>query len=88
MTDTIDHSRKVKRAYAIARIGAHPASRRAMLDHVPDSALDALTAAQLAELLDAMWSLAQDSKALADREAIQDGGVWDSKRQMRREFAA
>lgn len=88
MTDIIDHRRKVKRALQIAAIGAHPLSASTMLDAMPASALDALTGAQLAEMIDAMWAVAGASKALAESAAIENGFIWDARRGVSKDIAA
>ena len=87
MSTMVDHSRKVKMALGRARVGSHPASRAAMLDAIPRSALARLTAADLAEMLDAMWSVTQRSKVPAAREALDEGIVWDAAQQRHREIA-
>lgn len=59
-----------------------------MLDAIPAEVVAALTSRQLAALLDAMWQTACASKALANREAIAEGAIWDARRGQMREIAA
>lgn len=80
MTTDTDHPIKVNRAMSLASIGAYPESARAMLRAIPHIVVAALTAKQLAALMDANWTLAQASKAIAERAVIEDGGVWDATR--------
>lgn len=88
MTQTINHARKVNRALALSGIGAHPQSASAMLSAIPDEVIDALPARLIAQILDANWTLAESSKAIAEREAVQQGCVWDAKAQRHRDIAA
>lgn len=54
---------------------------------VPDSVVARVSSRELAELIDAMWTLSQNSKSIAEAEAVSDGRVWDSKKQEFRELA-
>ncbi len=80
MTTDTDHTIKVNRAMSLAAIGAYPESARAMLRAIPTIVVAALTSRQLAALLDANWALARNSKAVAARAVLDDGGVWDATR--------
>ena len=73
MTNTINHSIKVNRALRKSVIGRYPGSALAMLDAIPLEIIDSLSSNKIAQLLDANWHLAKQSKALAAREAIEDG---------------
>lgn len=75
----MDHTIKIKRALRLSTIGANHASANAMLDFVPAAIIETLPARKLAEMLDAMWQLAGNSKAVAARDAIKEGGVWDDR---------
>lgn len=77
---------KVNRALKLCDIGAHQVSAAAMLDAIPDAIIEALPARMIAQLIDANWALAQDAKAIAVRDAIEDGAVWDGHKM--REIAA
>lgn len=79
---------KVRRALSRAAVGRYPASASVMLDRIPTSTRAALTSAALAELLDSLWVASQGDKALAIRDAITEGAVWDGERQALREIAA
>lgn len=79
---------KINRAMKMARIGSNPGSASDMLAAIPASTIAGLTARQLAELLDAMWSLAQASKAIAARDACAEGAIWDAQAQQMRELRA
>ena len=72
---------KIERARKLSLTGNYPASFGAMLAAIPASIVDALTSRQLAELIDANWTLAQASKAIANREALAEGAVWDARAQ-------
>ncbi len=72
---------KINRALKLSAIGRYPGSADAMLDNVPRSVLKALTAQELATLLDAMWDTCQEAKGLAARDAISEGVIWDTRRQ-------
>lgn len=78
---------KINRAIAAATIGGCPASASAMLDAIPADVVAALPSRLLAQLVDANWRLAEASKALANADAIADGGVWDARRQALRLLA-
>lgn len=82
------HTIKINRALAGAAIGRNPGSALDMLAAIPATVIDALPARLLAELLDANWSLAQASKALAHTDACAEGAIWDARRQQLREIAA
>jgi hypothetical protein len=58
-----------------------------MLDAVPPAILSALPSAALADLLDAMWQLAERSKSAAIAAAIDDGALWDARAGRLREIA-
>ena len=72
-----DHSIKVNRAFSLAGIGRYPGSASAMLQAIPPAMIAALTAAQIAAIMDANWALAQASKAIRATEALVEGGIWD-----------
>lgn len=76
------HQIKINRAVKMARIGAYPNSASAMINHIPDTVISALPARLIAAQIDALWDACQASKAIADREAIQNGFVWDSPRNL------
>lgn len=86
MTNNTNHAIKVNRAVKLSAIGSNPRSCAAMLNAILLEVIDALPARAIAKLLDANWQMACASKALAIREAIQDGAVWDGSKH--REIAA
>lgn len=86
MTNNTNHAIKVNRAVKMSMIGAHTGCVQAMLAAIPAEVIDALPARAIAKLLDGNWQLAQASKALAIREALQEGAVWDGAKL--REIAA
>lgn len=101
MQTLANHATKVNNALALSRIGGWTgsndhdtmqgpchASALAMLDAIPDEVIAALPARLLAQLIDANWALAQQSKAIAAAEAIAEGAVWDARSQRLREIAA
>lgn len=79
---------KIKRARAAATIGRYPASFDAMLARVPADVVAALTSAQLAQMLDALADACDASKALAARDACDEGAIWDARANRLREIAA
>lgn len=81
------HEIKINRALRLAEVGRYPASASAMMDAVPASARANLTSQELAELLDAMWGVAERSKAIAAREVIDNGRIWDAREQCHRALA-
>lgn len=78
---------KIERAVKLSKIGAYPATFSALLAHVPQTLVDTMTSRQLAATLDALFACAQESKALAAREAIQNGFVWDARQNRSRDIA-
>lgn len=80
------HDIKVNRALRLSKTGRYPASANAMLAHVPEAVIATIPGQQLAELIDAMWDCAQASKALAAREILAEGAIWDGQRQRLREI--
>lgn len=72
---------KINRARHLSTTGRYPASFDAMLAAIPAPVVTGLTAKALAALIDAQWIACQDAKAIAEREAIDAGAVWDARRQ-------
>lgn len=72
---------KLSRARRLCDTGRYPATYDVLLDHVPDALIDRLTAAEIAEMIDAMYRCSARAKALAARDAIDEGCVWDARRQ-------
>ncbi len=73
------HAIKINRALRASKVGAFPGSAAAMIVHLPTSLIESLTGQQLGEMLDALWRVAGASKAIAAREVIADGCVWDDR---------
>jgi hypothetical protein len=71
---------KITRAIRKSHIADCPSSVMAMVDVVPMSVVGALSSAQLADLIDGLWRVCQTSKSIAEREAIDAGAVWCSRR--------
>ena len=78
---------KIDRARRLSGAGAYPATCAAALANVPASIVAALPARMLAELIDAMSAAHQSGKALALREACDEGAVWDARDGLLREIA-
>ena len=78
---------KFTRAATLSKIGSTPRSFEDMAAYLPDSVIKSLTSTQLAEMIDALWTCAGDAKAIAAREAIEAGCVWDAKRGTSRDLA-
>lgn len=77
---------KYSRSKDAAKRGEYNNSFDAMYREIPESVKAALTSKRIAELVDAMWNVAQKSKAIANREAIEIGAVWDEKAQKHRDI--
>lgn len=88
MPTMANHAIKINRALRLADVGRYPETARAMLRALPASALDKLSAREIAEMLDAMHALTERSKAIAERDACEAGLVWDARRDEHRELAA
>lgn len=58
----------IDRAMRKSETGRYPATWEAMLRHVPQSVIEALTSAQLADLIDGMERLARNSRAIGAKE--------------------
>jgi hypothetical protein len=71
---------KYRRACVKARVGRFPTSAGAMIDRIPPDVLTALSGAQIASLMDAMWDACQEAKDIAIRDAVADGAVFDGHR--------
>ncbi len=82
------HAIKINRAQALSTTGPYRATFAALLDAIPAPVVAALTAHQLAELIDANARLADASKAIATREICDNGFVWDSRRGASRDLSA
>jgi hypothetical protein len=78
----MQHDIKINRALRSAAIGRFPGSVAAMLGALPRGVIASVSSRVLADLLDAAWALAQESKAAALRDAIDEGAIWDSRRQV------
>lgn len=79
---------KITRARRLAIIGNCPGSFAAMVEAIPAAAIAALSSKAIAAVVDANWQLASASKAIAARDAISEGGVWDSREECFRALAA
>lgn len=79
---------KINRARKLSAIGDVPGSFYAMVERVPAAVTAAITSRQLADMVDAMWAACQEAKALAEKEAIDQGAVWDARSQRLRGIAA
>ena len=71
---------KYMRTKSRSAIGIYHASFEAMWDNIPIEIKKALPSKMLAKLIDANWRLSSASKALATREIIENGFLWDAQR--------
>jgi hypothetical protein len=62
------HAIKVAKAASASEIGDCPRSVDAMLSYVPAAVISKVNSAELADLIDAMWSACQSAKAIAIKE--------------------
>lgn len=76
---------KYNRTRQKSKIGDSPESFSAMWAHIPASVRESLSASKLADLVDAFWDCAGQSKMIASDEAIENGFVWDRKRNIARD---
>lgn len=67
---------KLTRAAKVAKIGNYPSSFSAMAKFLPESVITKLSSREIADMIDEMWSLANNSKSIATDEAIENGGVY------------
>lgn len=79
---------KVNRALKIATIGDCPGSASDMLGLIPAAVIQQVNSRTLAALIDGMWQACQASKAIAAREAIDEGAIWDARRERMVELVA
>jgi len=80
---------KIATALKTAKIGdcVHTALHLLEVAALPDDIMSGLTGKQIGAMIDGLWRVAQNSKAVATREAIDEGAIWDHKRQALREIA-
>ncbi|TAW50589.1 hypothetical protein [Rhizobium leguminosarum] len=71
---------KINRAAKFSKVGAWPGTFTSLLAYMPPTLLDAMTARQIGLAIDALYDCAQKSKAIAEREALDCGVVWDEVR--------
>jgi hypothetical protein len=83
----MSHQVKIERARRLSTIGQYPASFSAVIEAINEDAIAALPSKTLAKLVDSIWRSWGDTKALAEREAIADGGVWDTRHNVFRGLA-
>jgi hypothetical protein len=79
---------KIERAMKLASAGNFPATFSGLLAHIPQGLVDTMTSRQLASTIDALYTCAQESKAFAAREAINNGFIWDARQNRSRDIAA
>jgi len=70
---------KVIRAAKISKIGGNSNSFYNMLDYIPADVRKALSSKQIAVIIDRLWDACGASKAIAARESLENGFVWDAK---------
>jgi hypothetical protein len=87
MTFVGNHAIKINRARKLSPWGDYDATFGAMIDAIPASTIAALPAAEIAKLVDAMVGLTSRTKAIAERDAIANGFVWDARENRSREIA-
>lgn len=87
MTTFPSHRTKIDRAMQLAEVGEQRTTAEALLRALPESVIARVTGHELAELLDAVWKLSQNSIASAETEVVSDGGVCDEDKLAFRELA-
>ena len=69
---------KYERAKSLASTGVCHQTYYALSDHMPRAVYDALPARLVAEMMDGLFKLAQESKAIHAQEVIAEAGIWDN----------
>lgn len=77
----MSHQIKIARAKALSTIGDCHNSFDAMLAYIPAGVLKTLPAKRLAQMVDGLWLACGATRAIAARDAIEDGFVWDERAQ-------
>lgn len=77
---------KTNRAQGFSKIGMHPAKVAAMLSHVDRQVLASVSSRTLASVIDSLYAASLAAKAIAMRDAIGEGAVWDAKAQRHRDI--
>lgn len=71
---------KINRARKLSATGRYPGTCDAMLKHISRDVAAAVPARILALIIDDLYDASQAAKAIADREAVAEGVVWDAGR--------
>ena len=80
-----DHTIKINRSRHLA---PHvPSAQREIDDSVSPMLVEQLTAAQLAEVRRCLHTHWTKARSFEERQAIDEGAVWDNRRERFREFA-
>ena len=87
MPNSHNHSIRVKRAIALSILYDVPSSAAAMVRAIPEDVVSSISARLLAQVIDANWRLAQEAKAIAARDAVREGIIWDADQQRHRVIA-
>ncbi|MCG8506186.1 MAG: hypothetical protein MI755_16400 [Sphingomonadales bacterium] len=77
---------KINRAAQHSETGRYPETFRAMLGHVPADLIARVTGRDLAMIIDALARCATRSKAIAERDACDEGVIWDARKRTLREI--
>lgn len=78
---------KIERARRLSSTGNYPATFDAMLGHVSPTVIASVTGITLAHIIDDLYDASQAAKTIANREAVDEGAVWDANQQRHREIA-
>ena len=70
---------KINRAHRLADVGRYGQTAAAMAKHLPPSLIERLTGAELADVMDALRACSLEGQAIAQREALENGFVWDRR---------
>lgn len=68
--------RKIDRARRLSTVGRYPETYKAVLATIGPGAIAALSSTALATLADRIWLSWAESKRIAEREVLGDGGVY------------
>jgi hypothetical protein len=74
-----DHAIKRERARRLCPVGRYPETYAALSAHLPERLVERLSARDLADVIEAFDLVSSTGKALADREAVANGCVWNAR---------
>ncbi|PIK71493.1 hypothetical protein CS379_19035 [Methylobacterium frigidaeris] len=70
---------KIVRAARLSKVGRYPQTFEAVIATVGPEVIGVLSSKDLATLADRIWDSWRESKRIAAREALGEGGVWSER---------